>query len=192
MTDTQDTPNTHDAKTTPKASGTQSSTVTQNIAATPNGAVSSGYAASAATPSCATTADPAIQNAAPAPSAPEPSGESAPLDRLISSIRASVAPGVSAETRSAGAAACRALLTALEAQVGEPLMPGVPATLRTPATTLASILTQLASMPREQILEFLRDRFPAAAPSATPVRPPAGPKFHLIQIPQVRPRGSGR
>jgi hypothetical protein len=174
MTDTRDMQTAHDASTTQEASATQSSAATSGNAA---------------------TAGQATQDATNAPGAPERSDEPAPLDRLISSIRASVAPGVSAEMRSAGAAACRALLTALEAQVGQPLMPGAPATLATPATpaaTLASLLTQLASMPREQILEFLRNRFPAGAPPSGPISRITGPRFHLIQLPPVRPRGNGR
>jgi hypothetical protein len=54
---------------------------------------------------------------------------------------------------------------------------------------LTSILSQLAAMPREQILELLRDKFPAGPPSRRPSQPTAGPRFHLIQIPQLRRPG---
>jgi len=45
------------------------------------------------------------------------------------------------------------------------------------------MLTQLATMPREQILEFLQ-KLTAAAPVRHPT---AAPRFHLIEIPQARP-----
>jgi hypothetical protein len=140
----------------------------------------------AATPDApATPPSPTTQNTPAAPSAPELADKSSPLEGLIASIRAAVAPGVSTEARAAGAAACRAILTALEVQVGQPL------TAATPAATLGSLLSHLASLPREQILEFLRDKFPAGLSSRRPSQPTAGPRFHLIQIPQVRPRGNG-
>ena len=142
--------------------------------------------AAAAHDAPATPPSQATKNAAAAPGAPELElgDEPTPLDGLIASIRAAVAPGVSTEARAAGTAACRAILTALEAQVGQPLAAA------TPAATVGNLLSHLASLPREQILEFLRDKFPAGPPSRRPSQPTAGPRFHLIQIPQVRPRGN--
>jgi hypothetical protein len=129
----------------------------------------------------ATTSPPA----AAAPSAPKPVATPPPLDDLVASIRASVAPGVSAEARAIGATACRAILTALETQPGQPLA-AAPPSAPAPASSLAGMLSQLAAMPREQLLGFLRDKFPAAPPSSRPTRPTAGPRFHLIQLPQLR------
>lgn len=129
------------------------------------------------------------QHAAATPATPDAIDPPNPLDGLIASIRASVAPGVSAEARAAGATACRAILTALEAQVGQPLAAAPPAS-SSPALQLLSMLPQLAAMPREQLLASLRDKFPAGAPSPKPLQRVAGPRFHLIQIPQL-PRTRG-
>jgi hypothetical protein len=125
-----------------------------------------------------------------APSAPSPmspSENARSLDGLIASIRAAVAPGVSADARAAGAAACRAILTALEAQVGKPLVTATPSPTQ-PTPPLAGMLSQLAAMPREQLIEFLLTRLRSAIPTGPPAPVMAGPRFHLIQIPSARSR----
>ncbi|HEX7841483.1 MAG TPA: hypothetical protein VF469_28615 [Kofleriaceae bacterium] len=132
----------------------------------------------------------ATQYSPAAPSTQNVADQPNPLDDLIASIRASVAPGVSPEARAAGATACRAILTALEAQVGQPLAAVPPATA-SPASQLLSMLPHLAAMPREQLLAFLRDKFPAGTPSSRQPQRVAGPRFHLIQIPQPRRTGGG-
>jgi hypothetical protein len=49
------------------------------------------------------------------------------MQELLESIRAAVAEGATTDQKTAGAQACRTILTALEAAVGKPLsMPGVP------------------------------------------------------------------
>jgi hypothetical protein len=109
------------------------------------------------------------------------------IDGLIASIRAAVGPGASAEVRAVGAAACRAILTSLETQVGQPLAAAAHSTTQ-PASPLAGVLSQLAAMPREQLIEFLLTRLRAAIPTGPPAPVMAGPRFHLIQIPSVRSR----
>ena len=109
------------------------------------------------------------------------------------------------EARAAGAAACRAILSALEAQVGQPLVatPTSPTTTQPPPPStfplgrilsqlagmpreqLTGILSQLATMPREQLIDFLLNRLRSALPPGAATRVSAGPRFHLIQIPQV-------
>jgi hypothetical protein len=133
-------------------------------------------------PSAQTThsaqSDQSTQDAPPPPSAPDPH----PLDPVIASVRAAVAPGASTEARAIGANACRAILMALETQPGQPLTTA--ATL--PASPLAAALNQLAALPREQIIEFLQKLAASAA-----ARPTAGPRFHLIEIPQRLRRPGG-
>jgi hypothetical protein len=109
---------------------------------------------------------------------------------LITSIRTAVAPGASAEARAVGATACRSILAALESKAGQPLTATPPAT--TSATSpLATMLTQLAAMPREQMLEFITNFLRAKLPQGTQTQAMAGPRFHLIQLPQMRQPGGG-
>jgi hypothetical protein len=81
------------------------------------------------------------------------------LDALITEIRVAVSPGVSSEARASSAAACRAILNALEAQGGT----SVPA--RTPLTSSVSpllhVLSHLVSMSRKRILNALDNKSPA-------------------------------
>jgi hypothetical protein len=118
---------------------------------------------------------------------PSPSDNPHPLDDLIASIHAAVAPNASADVRAIGATACRSLLTALEAQAGQPLA----AASSAPASTLAGMLSAFASMPREQLLDLLISKLRAALPPGTPTAVTGAPRFHLIQIPQVQRPGGG-
>jgi hypothetical protein len=118
---------------------------------------------------------------------------------------------VTPEARAAGAAACRAILTALEAEVGQSLVPTTSPPTATRATQeptsplarilsqlvgmpreqFAGLLSQLAAMPREQLIDFMINRLRSALPPGTQTRVSSGPRFHLIQIPQIRPPGNG-
>jgi hypothetical protein len=118
---------------------------------------------------------------------PNPSDKPHPLDDLITSIHAAVAPNASADVRAIGATACRSLLAALEAQAGQPLAAAPSA----PASTLAGMLSAFASMPREQLLDLLISKLRAALPPGTPTAVTGAPRFHLIQIPQVQRPGGG-
>jgi len=116
------------------------------------------------------------------PSAPD---SPHPLDPIIASIRAAVTPGASAHARALGATACRSILMALETQPGQPLTTAA----APPASSLGTVLSQLAALPREQIIEFLQ-KLAASSPAAA--RPIAAPRFHLIEIPQgLRRQGGG-
>jgi hypothetical protein len=151
----------------------------------------------------------AIQRKSDTPSTPPAGDKTALLHELVATIRASVAPGVTPEARAADATACRAILAALETGVGQPLvaMPPVPTAARaTPAPTsplarilsqlvampreqLTGILSQLAALPREQLIDFLINRLRSALPPGATTRVSAGPRFHLIEIPQVGKAG---
>jgi hypothetical protein len=136
----------------------------------------------------------AASQAPVAPPPAEPLDVAPPLAALIAAIRSAAVRGASPEARAAGATACRSILTVLEAKPGQPL--GAPPLAATPPTSpIASLLSQpglltkLAGMSREQLLDLLKQ-----VTGAMPTRPhtPAtiAPRFHLIQIPQVR-RPSG-
>ena len=153
MTDVRNTQTNQDAQPTPAAQPTPDAQPTQNAQATSN-----------------------------TPSAPDLNDKARPLDDLIASIHAAVAPGASAEARAFGATACRSILSALEAKAGQPLTTAPPTA--TPATSpLTTLLTQLAAMPREQMLEFITNFLRSKLPPGTQTQVTTGPRFHLIQIP---------
>jgi hypothetical protein len=58
-----------------------------------------------------------------------------------------------------------------------------------PREQLTGILSQLTAMPREQLIDFLISRLRNALPPGAATRVSAGPRFHLIQIPQVGKAG---
>jgi hypothetical protein len=72
------------------------------------------------------------------------------LDDLVASIRASVAPGVTAEGRAAGVAMRQAIVTALQMQSGQPT------TAAPAATSPASLLLRLAAMPQSELIELVK------------------------------------
>ena len=128
----------------------------------------------------------------------EPDGIAPPLARMIASIHAALSRGASAEARAVGATACRSILTVLEAKPGQPLTgspqpPMPPASPTSPIANLFSqpgLLSNLAAMSRDELINLIKQ-----VTGATPIRPPtratAGPRFHLIEIPQARrPGGS--
>jgi|SRR6185503_7799820 len=123
------------------------------------------------------------------PASSEPDEIAAPLAAMIASIRSAVAPNASPQARTAGASACRSILTVLEAKPGQPLATAPPAPTQ-PQSPLASLLsqpgllTQLAAMSREQLLDLLKQVTGAASQRPQPAT--GAPRFHLIQIPQVR------
>ena len=82
------------------------------------------------------------------------------MEQLLESIRAAVAENASAGQKSAGAQACRAILTALEAEAGKPLaFAGAP-----PPAALSGI-------DPTQALDLLIARLRAALPSAEGEKP---------------------
>jgi hypothetical protein len=72
----------------------------------------------------------------------------------------------------------------LESQAGQPLTTAA----TSPVSPLGAVLSQLATMPREQILEFLQKLTASASPAR---RPTGAPRFHLIEIPQRLRRPGG-
>jgi hypothetical protein len=137
---------------------------------------------------------------------PTPAGKSTappddiapPLASLIASIRAAVIPSASADARTAGASACRSILTVLEVKPGQPLAATPQRTSATaqasPVATLLSqpgLLSKLAAMSRDELITLLKQ-----ITGAMPVRPTtpttAAPRFHLIELPSMRRPGGDR
>lgn len=105
------------------------------------------------------------------------------MEQLLESIRAAVAENASAEQKSAGAQACRAILTALEAEAGKPLaFAGAP-----PPAALSGI-------DPTQALDLLIARLRAALPSAEGEKPAtlapdrAGLRISMVSPPPGVPR----
>lgn len=143
------------------------------------------------TPQAAAVPQP--EHTEPPPAAPD--DVSPPLAALLASIRAAVVKGASAEARAAGATACRSILTVLKAKPGQPLAAAQqPAASASPIAALLKqpgFLNQLAAMSREQLLDLLK-QVTGAMPARSQAPSSAAPRFHLIQIPQVRGPGNGR
>jgi hypothetical protein len=133
------------------------------------------------------TPAPRVATAEPAPTVPDDIAP--PLGALLAAIRNALAKGASPEARTAGASACRSIATVLEAQPGQPLAPTAPpAGAASPIAVLLKqpgLLSQLAAMSREQLLDLLK-QVTGAAPARTQAPASGAPRFHLIQIPPGR------
>jgi hypothetical protein len=120
----------------------------------------------------------------------DPGDVAPPLAAMITSIRSALAPNASPQARIAGTSACRSILSVLEAKPGQPLATAPPAPSQAPSPLAGllsqpGLLTQLAAMSREQLLDLLK-QFTGAVSPRTQSPAAAAPRFHLIQIPQVR------
>jgi hypothetical protein len=118
-----------------------------------------------------------------------------PIATLLATIRTAVAHGASADARAGGAAACRSILTVLDAKPGQPLVAASPPAAPAASTFAAMIsqpgfLAKLAAMPREQLLDLVK-QVTGAVSARTPNSTTTGPRFHLIEIPQLQ-RSGGR
>lgn len=99
------------------------------------------------------------------------------MQEMIESIRAAVADGATAEQKTAGAVACRAILAALEAEAGKAIaLPGAPTA------------NALAGIPPDQALDLLIARLSAVA-EARQAAPPAAasPPSSPLRISFVQP-----
>ena len=101
------------------------------------------------------------------------------MDNLIEAIRAALAEGATDEAKQTGASACRAILTALDAQPGQPLAP---------APANSNVFAALGKMDLNQLLDVVIARLRVmnaahandnAAPS-TLARPVA---FPIVRVP---------
>jgi hypothetical protein len=100
------------------------------------------------------------------------------MDTLLDAIRAAAAADATEETKAAGAAACRTILTALEAKAGEPLAAAVP-----DANPIATAVSVLRGVPPEQLLDLAIARLRAALPAGETMPAVQPMKFHLVPVP---------
>jgi len=100
------------------------------------------------------------------------------MDQLLEVIRAATATDASAETKAAGANACRTLLTVLEATPGEPL-----AAPLTPASPLQAAVSVLRGMPAEQLLDLAIARLKAALPPEAKAEQVKRMALSLVPVP---------
>jgi hypothetical protein len=111
----------------------------------------------------------------------KPSDPAGRIEELVSAIRTALASEASADARSAGVTACRAILRTLEPSAtrnGPMLAPTSPLA----GSPIGAALGALGSIPREQVVGFLvtglRSVFgQGASPTyrSPPARPPAAP-----------------
>ena len=106
------------------------------------------------------------------------------MDELIESIRVACASDATDDTKQRGAQACRTILTALEANAGEPLAAPTPPTANAstvpPGAQIAALVGALKGMPPEQLLDMAIARLRAALPKETPA-----PAIVPIRVPLI-------
>jgi hypothetical protein len=101
------------------------------------------------------------------------------MDELITTIRAAVAEGATAEHKQRGAAACRAILTALNAAPGQAL--AAPAVAAAPTNPFA-ILRQLDV---DQVLDLVIAKLRSIAPTGQPeAGRTSGLNVPLVSVPR--------
>ena len=104
------------------------------------------------------------------------------MDALLEAIRTATTADANDEARSAGATACRTILAALEATVGEPLVQ-LPAQAPTP---VAMAVSALRTVPPEQLLDLAIAKLRTMLPEGTAPPNVEAVKFHIIQLPARR------
>lgn len=102
------------------------------------------------------------------------------MESLINTVREAITEGASEQARAAGAQACRALLAAFEAKIGEPLTTQpASASVSPPIQALASALR---GMTADQLLDTLIVRLKDAVPAGTDVANVRSLKIPLVSI----------
>jgi hypothetical protein len=99
---------------------------------------------------------------------------------FIEAIRVAVAPDATPEARAAGATACRAILTALEAMPGEPMT----ATPVVPPSHAHAIVGALRGVPPDQLLDLAIAKLRSMLPADAKVDPVVPLKFIHVPVPQ--------
>ena len=94
------------------------------------------------------------------------------MTELLEAIRLADVEGASDEARAAGAAACRTILAALDAQTGEPMT----------APPIAAAVAAFRGMSPEQLLDLAIARLKAALPPSAQAPEQQGPKFNLVPV----------
>lgn len=112
------------------------------------------------------------------------------MENLLESIRAALAVDAAEDARVAGAAACRTILTALEAKSGEPMAsvtesPKPLTTAPVSATAIANVVSALGHMQPDQLLDLAITRLRAALPAGGDGPAPVPLKFQIVQLPRA-------
>lgn len=102
------------------------------------------------------------------------------MEDLLQAIRAAVTQGATDDERAAGIGACRTIVAALEASVGQPMT----ASPAAPMPPIASIVGALRGLPPEQLLDLAIAKLRAALPADAVVTPVLPLKYHIIQPPR--------
>src|SRR5687768_10547498 len=98
------------------------------------------------------------------------------MEKFIEAIRLATTPDATDEARAAGVHACRAILSALDAQPGKPLsMPTAP-------TPLQSAVTALSNVPAEQLLDLAITKLRSLLPEGTTIEPVLPLRLPLLPI----------
>jgi hypothetical protein len=100
------------------------------------------------------------------------------MEELLESIRTGISADALPQARGAAAAACRTILTALEAMPGQPL-----AASPINASQIATVVGALRGVPPDQLLDLTIAKLRAALPADAHVPRVEPLKFHLIQLP---------
>jgi hypothetical protein len=101
------------------------------------------------------------------------------MTHLIETLQAALTKDASEEARSAGVAACRTILAALEAKPGEPMI--VPTAQDMPVP-LAATVALLQARPVDELLDLLIAKLRAVVPDVPPVGA-RSLKIELIKVP---------
>jgi hypothetical protein len=107
------------------------------------------------------------------------------MNELLETVRAALGGDASAETRTAGATACRTLLAALEATPGQPL---VSTSAPTAVSPIANAIAMLRGVPVDQLLDIAINRLRAAVPAGE-----TAPSVLRLNVPIIAiPRAGGK
>jgi hypothetical protein len=101
------------------------------------------------------------------------------MEDVINAIRAAVAPDATPDAKSAGIAACRAVLAALDATPGQSI-----GAAPIPATPVAAIVGALRGMPPDQLLDLAIAKLRAALPADAQVAPVKVVNIPIVPVPR--------
>ncbi len=101
------------------------------------------------------------------------------MDEIIETIRVAVAPAATSDQRAAGIAACRALIAALGAEVGKPLVPATTGATPPPRPLAGFTIDQALDLAIAKLRSMVpAESKPAAASSLT---------IPLVGVPRSHP-----
>ena len=104
------------------------------------------------------------------------------MENVIDSIRAAIVSDATPEAKAVGAAACRAILAALEGTPGQPLAAPVAVPLN--GSQIAGMVSALRGGSPDQLLDLAIARLRAALPGGTEVAPVVPFKFNIAPVPR--------